>query len=208
MLVEAFWTRFMPFVKTIKKIIANGEIGNVKSLKSTFGFDLRKVERLTNLSLGGGALLDVGVYPLNMAMMFLGEDFTIEKTKCKLYKTGVDAHDEIILSYKNGAKAKLITGMDRNYSNNTIIKGDKGKIIIKVTNNPNKIIVKKRFKITSKEYPIELQVSGYEYELYACLEALNKNQIECEQVTHQTSLKMMETLDELRRRWNIKYPGE
>ena len=68
--------------------------------------------------------------------------------------------------------------------------------------------MKKRFNITSKEYPIELQVSGYEYELYACLEALNKNQIECEQVTHQTSLKMMETLDELRRRWNIKYPGE
>lgn len=208
LLVEAFWTRFMPFVNTVKEIINNNQIGKIKVIKSTFGYDLRDVERLTNLSLGGGALLDVGVYALNMAFMFLGEDFKIEKAKCKLYKTGVDAHDEITLSYKNKAKAKLITGMDRKYSNNTYIKGDKGKIIIKNTNNPNRIILKKKFQLKGKEIQIKPQVSGYEYELYACLKALENHQIECEQVSHQTSLKMMETLDELRRIWKIKYPCE
>lgn len=208
LLVEAFWTRFMPFVKILDDLLKQNIIGNIEHLKATFGFDLRRVQRLVDLKLGGGALLDLGVYSLNMALLILGEDFEISKAECKFYKTGVDAQDNIVLKYKNGAKAKLISGLNRFYFNNCIVYGEKGKIIIKNINNPTKIKVKLHHQLFAKNYPLPSNITGYEYELLSCLEALKNNKLECEEISHQTSLKIMDTLDKIRKSWNLKYPNE
>lgn len=111
LVAEALWTRYMPSRTMINEIIAEGLIGKASSLTANLGYVVGHVKRLTDLSLAGGALLDLSVYPLNFAMMVFGEDFDSVAGEAFITETGVDAMNSITLKWRDGRMAVLHANM-------------------------------------------------------------------------------------------------
>ena len=129
-LSEAMWTRFLPAVQMVKDWILAGKIGRVESVEADFSMPLSHIERLRKPELAGGALLDLGIYSLTFADIFLtdpelgvGEDnYVVQtKSKCVKFHTGVDATDWIDFFYKNGQAAHLKTSMVAPLKNEGVI---------------------------------------------------------------------------------------
>lgn len=108
---EAIWTRYMPSRKIIDDAIAAGKIGEVNFVTANLGYNIQHVRRLTDPELAGGALLDVGIYPLSFIAMILGDEVASITSSCVKTETGVDAQNAIVLTYKNGKMAIAHSGM-------------------------------------------------------------------------------------------------
>ena len=207
-ITEAIWTRYMPSRKIITDIIESGELGDVHMLSANLGYRLIDKERLTNPELAGGALLDVGVYPLNFASMFFGNDIENITSSCVKFETGVDGQAGMILTYKDGRMATLHTGMYAASEQYGIIYGSKGYLIAYNINNIDKIDVFSSDRKLIRTIEVPEQITGYEYEVEACMKALAEGKLECEEMPHSETIRMMEWMDTLRGQWGIRYPFE
>ena len=130
-LAEAFWTRFIPARHIVRELLESGIIGEATSMKAVFEAPMTHIPRLTDPALAGGALLDIGVYTLNFASMFFGDDVEKIETTCVKYKTGVDGTDDIYYTYHDGKTAHLHTSIlaDSVTRNGTIF-GTKGSVFV------------------------------------------------------------------------------
>lgn len=207
-ITEAIWTRYMPSRKMIDDIIKSKELGEVKSLTANLGYALTHKERMVKPELAGGALLDVGVYTLNFASMVFGDDIEKMTSVCVKGDTGVDAQDAIILSYKDGKLATLHTGMFAATEQYGIVYGTEGYLIAYNMNNIDKIAVFNPDRELVREITVPEQITGYEYEVEACQKALREGKLECAEMPHSETIKMMEWMDQLRKDWGIRYPFE
>lgn len=205
---EAIWTRYMPMVETIRGILADGMIGKPSVLTGNLGYQIADKERLVNPALAGGALLDVGVYALNFASMFFGDEIENIVSSCTRTDTGVDASNEVTLRYRDGRMAVLTSTMCGISDRKGIIYGSKGFLIIENINNFESVSVydADRNRILIKECPE--QITGFEYEVQACISALEKGSIQVDDMQHDEIIRMMEWMDECRRQWDIRYPCE
>jgi len=207
-ITEAIWTRFLPAMKIIREIIENGEIREVKGVTAKLGFNMRTKERLISPDLAGGALLDVGIYPLTFASMILGDDIEETLSTCVKFDSGVDAQNSILLKYKSGALASLqssaLTGMDP-YN---VIYGTKGYLIAESCNNIRSIRLYSPMGELVRDIPVPEQITGYEYEVRASMKAIREGKLECTQMPHAETLRIMEQMDGLRKDWGIRYPFE
>ncbi|MCR5756131.1 MAG: Gfo/Idh/MocA family oxidoreductase [Acetatifactor sp.] len=208
LLAEAIWTRYLPARKMIEKIIAEGRIGEVKTVEADFSVPICEVPRLREPALAGGALLDLGVYTLTFASMFLGDDVASVESDCILYQTGVDATDRITLHYADGKTAYLRTSMVSGSRNEGFINGTKGYIYVNNLNNLEKFFVYDEKGKLVEEIAGPMLVNGYEYEVLACKEALESGAMECEQMPHSEILTVMGQMDSLRAKWGVVYPFE
>ena len=208
LLAEAIWTRYMPMLATIREVLGSGIIGEPKTLTANLGYLIERVARLQEPALAGGALLDVGVYTLNFASMIFGDDIETIESSCTYTKTGVDEQNSITIYYKDGRMAVLNSSMISLSDRKGIIYGTKGFAIIENINNYESITVfDPRYKeIASYKRP--RQISGYEYEVEACIKALENGEIECGEMPHSEIIRMMEIRDGLRAKWGIVYPFE
>lgn len=207
-ITEAIWTRYMPSRKMIDAIIASGEIGEVTSLTANLGYLIRHIQRIYDPALAGGALLDVGIYPLNFASMVLGNDIEEMVSSCVLTDTGVDEQNAIILKYKNGVLATLHSGSLAGTEQYGIVYGTKGYLIAENINNINKIKVYTPNRELIKELHVPEQITGYEDEVRASIKAIREGKLECAEMPHEETLTMMRIMDELRAQWGVKYPFE
>lgn len=207
-LAEAMWTRYMPMLTTIREVIGSGIIGEPKTLTANLGYVISSKERLTNLALGGGALLDVGVYTINFALMIFGHNISKIASCCTFTETGVDEQNAICLQYYDGKVANLNSSIVSLSDRQGIIYGTKGFAVVENINNFESIAVydKQYKKVASYKCP--KQISGYEYEVAACIEAIKCGQIECAQMPHSETLRVMRIMDEIRSQWGMKYPCE
>lgn len=207
-LCEAMWVRFMPLMATLKKELEAGKIGEVTSLTANIGYDLREVERVNRLDMGGGALLDIGVYPITFALQILGGEIDNISTSMVRMNSGVDAQEFVNLVYTNGAVAGLYATMLSNTDKQGIIYGTDGYIVVEDINNYSKYSVynKQRELIETVERPE--QISGLEYEVQACIHAIQRQRLECPQMTHSDTLFLMRILDTVRRTWDMRFPQE
>lgn len=207
-LTEAIWTRYMPGRKMIQDIIASGRIGKVDSVEADFSIPICNVPRMNDPALAGGALLDLGMYTLTFASMFLGDDIISTKSRCIKYKTGVDATDFIELTYRDGRQAFLRTSMVSGSKNEGKINGTDGYIEVFNLNCLEKInIYDGDGQLVDTKIPPQL-VNGYEYEVLACKKAIEEGKSECAQMPHAETLLIMEQMDGLRREWGVIYPFE
>lgn len=207
-LTEAIWTRYMPGRKMIQDIIDSGKIGEVDSVEADFSIPICGVPRMHDPALAGGALLDLGMYTLTFASMFLGDDVVATRSRCLKYKTGVDATDFIELTYQNGKQAFLRTSMVSGSKNEGKINGTNGYIEVFNLNCLEKInVYDGDGQLKETLIPPQI-VNGYEYEVMACQKAIKEGNLECEQMPHSETLLIMERMDELRRSWGVKYPFE
>ena len=207
-LAEAMWTRYMPMLTTIREVIGSGIIGEPKTLTANLGYVISDKERLTNRALGGGALLDVGVYTINFALMIFGHNISKIASCCTFTETGVDEQNAICLQYYDGKVANLNSSMVSLSDRQGIIYGTKGLAVVENINNFESIAVydKQYKKVASYKCP--KQISGYEYEVAACIDAIKCGQIECAQMPHSETLRVMRIMDEIRSQWGMKYPCE
>lgn len=207
-LTEAIWTRYMPSRRMIDDLIGEGALGEVVSLTANLGYPLTHVERIMEPALAGGALLDIGIYPLNFASMVLGDEVEDVTSACVKTSTGVDAQSSIVLRYRDGKMATLHTTVLAATEQYGIIYGTKGYLIAHNINNIDRISLFGPDRSLRREITVPKQITGYEYEVEACRRALETGALECPEMPHAQTLRMMEQMDALRRDWGVRYPFE
>ena len=207
-ITEAIWTRYLPMLKTIREVIGSGVIGDPKTLTANLGYVIDKVERILSPALAGGALLDVGVYPINFAMMIFGNDIEKVRSSCTYTDTGVDRQNTVTLQYGDGKYAVLNSSMESLSDRKGIIYGTKGFAIVENINNFESITVYDASYKKAAEYKRPKQISGYEYEVEASIRAIRAGKIQCEEMPHEEILRVMKLMDSLRKEWGIVYPFE
>lgn len=208
LVTEAIWTRYMPSRALINEVIESGLIGNVTKVTADLSYPISHIKRNYLPELAGGALLDLGVYPINFASMILGDELTGIDGTCTYFDTGVDSQDSITLTYQNGAMATLSAGFYTGSPRIGTVYGTKGYINVLNINNPQKIVVYDNEYNMVKDVPVPKQINGYEYEVIACKRALENGQIECTEMPHKETVRVMKVMDTLRNKWGIKYPFE
>ncbi len=208
LITEAIWTRYMPSRQLIDETISSGIIGEPRMIVADLSYPIENKGRMTDPNLAGGALLDIGIYPINFASMVFGNKIKNISGVCTYTDTGVDCQDSITITYEDNKIAILSSSMQVASHRLGIIYGTKGYIHCTNVNNVEKIEVFDENHKLIKEVPIPAQVNGYEYEVLACKRALEKGMLECEEMPHSETILMCEFMDKLRNDWNIKYPFE
>ena len=208
LLAEAFWPRYMPTRKMLDDLLAQGDIGEVHAVMADFGAPLSHVERMWNPELAGGALLDLGVYPINFALQIFKSPVQKIQSDAVMSPQGVDYMNGITLTFEDNRIAVLHSNMLAYMGNRGVIYGDKGFIELYEINNPRAIRVFNENKELTASYPAPEQINGYEYEVLACVRAIRAGQIECEEMPHSETLRLMKILDEIRGQWGFKLPCE
>ncbi len=205
-LAEAAWTRYLPSRKMINDLMDGGVIGRVYSLTASIGYPIANLERLHTPSLAGGALLDIGYYPLTFALMAFGNEF--KEVRCVGVKTttGVDSQEGISLIYEDGRIAELFVTMNALTNRRGQINGDKGYLEVDNINNVQEICVYNENRELIAGYEVPKQITGYEYELIACKRAMDQGLLECPEMPHSETLRVMKLMDEIRRQIGVTYP--
>jgi predicted dehydrogenase len=208
-LLEAMWTRFLPHIAQVRELLASGVIGEIVNVEADHGQYLIDHEnpRLTEPSLAGGALLDLGIYPVSFAHMVLGAPARITATGV-LTEKGVDSQTSTIFDYENGAQAVLTTTLITGTPCRATIAGTLGRIEIDRTfyNPANMRLVMQDG--TTTEYPNTYKGHGLR-EQAAELERMVRNgEIESPLLTHKMSIEILQSLDEIRNQIGLRYPFE
>ncbi|MCH5186024.1 MAG: Gfo/Idh/MocA family oxidoreductase [Oscillospiraceae bacterium] len=203
---EALWTRFFPWIKDVRDLITGGEIGKPVLLDSRFGNRVRS-ERFYNPELGGGALLDMGIYNITAADLLFGSDFEISDTACILSDTGIDEHNFTMLKYPDGKRAYLTSSINMCLDSKIKVFCERGYIEIFGPSDWGKIkIFDTGGKLIHELEP--KRMTGYEFELQSCIDAIKAGKTECGEISHDKTLFIMNVMDELRAAWGMKYPNE
>lgn len=206
LLTEAIWTRYMPSREMIDDIIASGAIGEVTSLTANLGYELKDVKRIWDPKLAGGALLDVGVYVINFARMVFGEDMT-DLSASAVFKDGVDMIDSITMTFSEGRMATTQASVYGALDRDGAVFGTKGYIKIANINNPEVIkVFDKDYHEVASYLPPE-QITGYEYEVEACRKAIENGDLECPEMPHEETVKVLEIMDSIRKSWGYEIPA-
>lgn len=208
MVTEAIWTRYMPSRKLIDDMLSSGIIGEVRTLTANLSYKIDHVERIMRPELAGGALLDVGVYPINFARMHFGTAIERVESSVMYTETGVDGQNTITLMYKDGKMASLTSGIYGRSDRKGIFYGTKGYLVVENINNPRLLSAYDMEDRLLKEVKVPEQISGYEYEIRAAMEAVEQGRISCAAMPHEEIIGVMELMDQLRVQWNIVYPQE
>lgn len=211
LVTEAIWTRYVPMRRMLDELLASGAIGTPRVLTANLGYTIYDKERIRRPELAGGALLDVGVYVLNFAAMVFGTQVERMESSVRLMDTGVDMQESITLHYPEGRMAELMATAACNTSRRCWIYGDQGCAEVDNVNNPRRITLYANANdpaSVTRVIDAPPQLTGYEYEVLACLRALETGALECPEMPHAETLRIMRWMDTLRHSWDMRYPFE
>ena len=197
--MEAMKTRFLPVHKEVRRIIKNGEIGEVKLIQADFGFftEFNEENRLFNPKLGGGALLDVGVYPISYGAWLMEEEPSSIKSNIFVGKTGVDENVSAIISYKNGREVHVYAAINLNTVREANIIGTKGILRIPRFSSGEKLIINIDGREEIKEFPFD--INGFEYQIEEVNELIRKGKLESLTMSWSDSRRVMKILDKIKK---------
>lgn len=205
---EAIWTRYMPSRNMIQEIIDSGIIGDISVLTANLSYPISHKERIMRPELAGGALLDIGVYGVNFAMMHFGTDIERIESSVRMTDTGVDAMESITIFFRGGRMAVLTHDIYSRSDRKGIFYGEKGYIIVENINNPQSISVYDTEDRLVRRMDVPIQISGYEYEVLECIDAVRSGEKESTSMPLSDTIKVMEIMDQLRGQWGLVYPRE
>ena len=205
-ITEAIWTRYMPLSARIKEVMDSGIIGEPRVLTATLCYMMEQKERIVRPELCGGALLDLGVYCLNFARMYFGTDIVSTVTNCITGPTGMDMHESISMTYRNGRMANLQAGALCLNDRQGIISGTEGYIRVDNINCPERVEVWRNYELVAIYQKPEDMVTGYEYQVLECKRCLDQGLLESPMMPHAETLAIMRQMDELRKEWGVVYP--
>ena len=208
-LMEAMWMRFIPLLRDLQRRLAENEIGEVRMLQADFGFraPFDPSSRLFNLDLAGGALLDIGIYPLAFATLLLGEPEEITSVAHKA-TTGVDEQSAYLLRHAQGQISVLASALRTQTSMSASVYGTHGHIHLpKQFWRAKEMIVQRRNKAAE---PVHLPYdgNGYQFEAQEVVDCLLAGKTQSEIMPHADSLSLMRAMDQIRQQWGLIYPAE
>jgi predicted dehydrogenase len=209
-LMEALWTKFLPHYNKLQELLHQKTLGDIKSVLVNFGFKPapNAPQRLWDPALGGGSLLDIGIYNVFMVLSVLGKPDSIEAMMTPA-ATGIDEQLSVLFKYNNGAIAQLFSSFATNLPIQAEINGTEGCITLTTRfYEPSATIqLYKQLAGEKQIIPVEKEAGfGYQYEARHVNECLKKGLIESPVMTHADTLLLMETMDEIRRKAGIHYP--
>jgi predicted dehydrogenase len=208
LLAEAIWTRYLPMRQIINDTISSGIIGKPHSLTANLGHLVSHIPRLYDPALAGGALLDMGVYTVNFALMCFGDAILDINSTAQLSKLGVDLQNSITLTFKDDKLALLHSSQVGLTDRRGMIYGSKGFLEVVNINNPERVILYDTSYNIIKEIARPEQITGFEYQVQSCMKAIKENRVECPEQPHSEIIRVMELLDAVRAQWGMRYPME
>ncbi|HHX12294.1 MAG TPA: Gfo/Idh/MocA family oxidoreductase [Clostridiales bacterium] len=209
-LMEAMWTKFLPVTNAVKSWIKDKKIGEVKHIRASFGYntpyDINS--RLYNPDTGGGALLDVGVYPITYACYLLDKLPDNIESSAIIGKSNVDEQNVIALHFDNGVLGNLSSAISAHTGDDALIIGDEGKIHIPNFWNAQKALVYNNEGQIVDSVEIPFMANGYEYEAEEVNNCLRQGKKQSSINSLNDTLDIMTIMDELRQQWGLKYPQD
>lgn len=205
-LMEALWTRFLPTTQKALEIIESGTIGEVLSVKADFGFkaEFNPEGRLFNRALGGGSLLDIGIYPAFLSLLILGKPQSI-KAMANIGSTGVDEECGALLQYEGGKMAHLHSTILARTKTEAFIYGEKGTIHMHTRwhepTSMSLLIEGER----PEDFHLEMPGKGYHYEAAEVMKCLSEGKKESDLMPLSFSLDLIELLDAIREEAGVVY---
>ena len=205
--MEALWSRFNPVINTVWDNCNNGDIGKVNYIYADFSFwnEIDETSRLFDIELGGGSLLDVGIYPAFLSYLFLGVPKRILSSSI-LHSNGVDLQTNMIFQYQD-ATANLMCGLM-----------SKPEMVARIHGTEGKYHIHERWhEATSYSHTVnddttlfmlDQYKSGYAFEVQECFHCISNGMLQSEKWSHNNSIELMTILDEVRKQCGIRYPNE
>lgn len=208
-LMEALWSRFLPVLQEIRQWINNGRIGDIRLIQSTFGFQAPydPLSRIFSPELAGGALLDIGVYPIAVSQFLMKNNPLYTDARAIIGNTGVDEMIAVNLLYADGAVSQFTASVQAWFSNDCTIYGTLGKIHIEpMFWYPAKATIYSKTEEQTIHRP--LKGGGFEYEIEETCRCIRENMSESPLMTHADTLANMRLMDTIRNTIGLKYPFE
>lgn len=200
--MEAMKTRFIPLVHIIKEVIKSNKIGEITAIEANFCNHVKDIKDGSYLldKKQGGALLDVGIYPLSFVMDMIDSPVKQVKSNMERNEYGIDSYFKAMLTFENGIIGTIEGAIDRTKERTAIIKGRKGHIEIPIYNRPDRAIIY-LINNDSKSYTIEkeLEFDDMYAEIKEVHDCLKKLRLESEYLSLNESIRVMEVLDEIKK---------
>ncbi|WP_051415783.1 Gfo/Idh/MocA family protein [Nocardiopsis sp. CNT312] len=198
-LMEAMWTRFLPAYRLARELVADGAIGPLRSLTAEFGFSAPydPAHRLFDPALGGGALLDVGVYPLALASHFLGDLTVVGATRHLSPDHTVDTHTDVLVRGADGASAALRCATRSAMPNRAVLVGEEGWLELDRSWAPTEVVLHRRGG-EPEAFQRPWRANGYEYEAEEVARCVARGELESPDMPWEESLRLARLVDRIR----------
>lgn len=208
-LMEAMWSRFLPNLVKVRELIAEGAIGEPRMMEADFGFraEFNPVSRIFNPELGGGGLLDVGIYVNSLASMIFGRP-TVIQSQAVLGATGVDEQAAMLYGYEGGQLAQISCAVRTSTLHEAAIYGTQGSIKVHRPWWHGEKLTLYRAGQPEETLTLPIQGNGYNYEAAEAMACLRAGKLESDVMPLDETLAIMETLDTVRGQWGLRYPME
>ncbi|MEO5681522.1 MAG: Gfo/Idh/MocA family oxidoreductase [Chitinophagaceae bacterium] len=208
-LMEAMWSRFLPIIDKTQELIKQGEIGELKYLRADFGFaaPFNPDGRLFDVKLGGGSLLDVGVYPLFLALLIMGKPDEI-KSFAQLSVTGADETTNALLYYKNGMMANILSSIVAQTPLTAEISGSEGTIILDRPWYKGTVLHVRKKDVITQTISLPYGDNGFEYQIQEVQQCLEQNLKESLLLPLHFSLLMSSVAEQINKISNIAYNAQ
>lgn len=208
-LMEAMWTRFMPALAEVRRIIASGEIGRVHQVTADFGFLATQgpEHRIFNPALGGGALLDLGIYPLSIAAALLGPVESVRAVS-EMGPTGVDIQTAFTLRHEGGALSACSCSLRARTPGELTVSGELGHVRMNTMFHRAKTITVAPADGTVRTVDTPFIGNGYAHEAIEAQRCFRAGLIESPGMTHGETLALMGVMDEIRAQIGLRYPAD
>jgi predicted dehydrogenase len=207
-LMEGMWSRFLPATRCARDLVAAGEIGEPRMVSADFSFGrpLDPASRLLNPALGGGGLLDVGIYPLAFTSLFFGPHPLETASFAHLGPTGVDEHAALLLRYEGGRIASLTCGVQAVGPYEAHVLGSSGRISLPAFAKAESVHLVRPDRTQDFSFPF--LSNGFEYEIAEVMTHWLAGDLEHPDMTLDETVALLEIMDRMRRSWGLVYPGE
>jgi predicted dehydrogenase len=203
------WTRWLPVIARLRELMAENAIGEPRLVKASFHAQLSvdPKGRIHNLALGGGSLLDLGIYPISFVSLIFGEQPDEIASIAHIGSTGVDEHFSAAFNYHDGSMAQISAGVDGPFSDGVSIHASAGTIRLDDPWKFSQLHLEPRDG-DPKTFNLPFQGRGYSYQAAEVMRCLDSGLLESPVMPLDESLAIMQTLDRLRAQWGLVFPVE
>ena len=208
-LMEAMWTRFMPSLAQVQRIVASGEIGSVTQVHADFGFVATQdpAHRVNDPLLGGGALLDLGIYPLSIACALLGRVETVQ-AQAIMGETGFDLTTAFTMRHASGALSVCSCSLRARGPGELVVSGTLGSVRMHRMFHMTESVTVDLLDGTTRSIATPWLGNGYTHEAIEAGRCLREGLLESPVMRHDDTLGIMGLLDTIRQQIGLRYPSD
>ncbi len=208
LVVEGMWMRFLPFMDTLDRLMAEGVIGDPREFHATLSYFVptEANRRWMNRSLGGGALVDLAVYPLSLCHHLFGPPDATDAV-ARFAPTGVDLATTVVSSHAGGVVASMTGTFDADTANEAVISGTDGRIRLHAPMHHSPLLTVERRGHVVEEIDTGYEGSGFAFEIAEVERSVQEGLLESPRRPHADTLAVMRWMDEIREAIGLEFPG-